>query len=358
MKENRSAGQDPRFFDAASYDYILPGELIAQYPVEPRDSSRLLVVDRSSGEIAHRSFQDIVSCLRKGDIMILNDTRVIRARLRGRKEGGEALIEIFLLKPVSQPDSGEIAWEALVRPGKRVKPGKRVILNGNVPVTVMGEGRDGTRICCFPDGLDVMSYIDKNGEIPLPPYIHNPFIDPERYQTVYSRSTGSVAAPTAGLHFTRRLLSKIDGLGVLRKNITLNVGLGTFRPVKVSDIRDHVMHREEGFIPEETASEIMNKRNSGGRVVAVGTTAVRALESRTLEKGVLEAGPFSTDAFFYPGYSFRMVDVMITNFHLPKSTLLMLVAAFAGLELTMKAYREAVAKKYRFYSFGDSMLIL
>jgi len=358
MGKIKSPGNDPRYFNSASYDYFLPEELIAQDPVEPRDSSRLLVIDRSSGEINHRYFRDITSCLRKGDIMILNDTRVIRARLIGKKEGGESRIEVFLLKPVAMQNSVAVEWEALIRPGKRVKPGRRVILKGDIPVTVLGEGNDGTRICRFPDDLDVMSFIEKNGEIPLPPYIKNSAIDPERYQTVYSRNSGSVAAPTAGLHFTRPLLEKIKSIGVLQKNITLDVGLGTFRPVKTSDIRDHAMHIEEGFISEETATEIMNTRKRGGRVVAVGTTAVRALESRTIDNGELEAGPFNTDAFFYPGYRFRMVDVMVTNFHLPKSTLLMLVAAFAGLDLTMKAYREAVSMGYRFYSFGDSMLIL
>lgn len=343
------------FFSLESYFYELPENMIAQTPIEPRDSSKLLVLDRESGNITHTVFRKMTSYLRPGDAIILNDTRVINARLSGRKPGSLSRLEIFLLKPVH--GSGETLWEVLVKPGRRAKPGQAVILDGGPEIVVMGAGEEGTRICSFPEGFNVGSFIEHSGAIPLPPYIKNNSVDPERYQTIYARNSGSVAAPTAGLHFTPSLLSKISKAGVETGRITLTVGLGTFRPVKTPDIRNHMMHSEECFIPEETAALVKRVKSSGGRILAVGTTVVRALESRAKEDGSISPGVFSTDAFIYPGYRFRTVDAMITNFHLPRSSLLMLVSAFAGLDMTMGAYREAVRENYRFYSFGDAMMI-
>lgn len=351
-KEEPSHGH----FKLDSYHYDLPEEMIAQTPREPRDSSRLLVLARSTGNIRHMMFRQIVSFLDQRDAMILNDTRVIKARLIGMKADGSARLEIFLLKPLSGPEEG--LWEVLVRPGRKAKPGQSILLGENISVRILGHGSEGTRICSFPAGLDVASFIERCGNVPLPPYIKNTSVDPERYQTVYARLNGSVAAPTAGLHFTPSLLSEISAMGVEIGTITLNVGLGTFQPVKTTDIRRHRMHSEECFIPKETADLVRRVKSSGGKVIAVGTTVVRALESRTKENGDVAHGPFSTSAFFYPGYRFKTVNAMITNFHLPRSSLIMLVSAFAGLDLTMMAYREAVNEKYRFYSFGDAMLIL
>ncbi len=344
------------FFDLKSYDYHLPEDLIAQTPVEPRDSSRLLVIDRSSGMISHSVFRDLPFYFQGTDALIINDTRVIKARLFGRKSQGTSRIEVFLLKPIAGKEEGK--WEVLLRPGKRVKPGQEIILDGDITLRVMESTGSGSRICAFPRDFDVPAYTAIYGDTPLPPYITNPSLDPERYQTVYACNNGSVAAPTAGLHFTPSLLSEISRKGVKTGRITLNVGLGTFSPVRTEDIREHRMHAEDCFIPDETAGLFSDTRRRGGRLVAVGTTVVRALESRMDQEGELRPGQFSTDAFFYPGYSFKAVDAMITNFHLPRSTLLMLVSAFAGLELVMEAYREAIRHNYRFFSFGDAMLIL
>ncbi|MDO9507747.1 MAG: tRNA preQ1(34) S-adenosylmethionine ribosyltransferase-isomerase QueA [Thermovirgaceae bacterium] len=351
-------GEEPcsDHFNLDSYSYDLPEEMIAQVPLEPRDSSRLLVLERSTGTIRHVIFRQFVSFLNPGDAIILNDTRVIKARLTGRKVDGTSRLEIFLLKPLSKPE-GEL-WEVLVRPGRKAPPGQTVLLAEGVAVRILGHGDEGTRICSFPEGLDVASFIERCGNVPLPPYIKNVAVDPERYQTVYARQNGSVAAPTAGLHFTPSLLSEIGAMGIETGRITLNVGLGTFSPVKTADIRQHMMHSEDCFIPEETGAIVRKVKSSGGRVIAVGTTVVRALESRTMENGEVAPGSFSTRAFFYPGYRFKTVDAMITNFHIPRSSLIMLVSAFAGLDLTMRAYRVAVNEKYRFYSFGDAMLIL
>jgi len=344
------------YFKLDSYDYDLPEERIAQTPLEPRDSSKLLVLERSTGNIRHLIFRQMPSLLDHRDAIILNDTRVIRARLIGMKADGLARLEIFLLKPLPGPEEG--LWEVLVRPGRKAKPGQSILLDEDISVRILGHGSQGTRVCSFPAGLDVPSFIERCGNVPLPPYIKNTSVDPERYQTVYARKNGSVAAPTAGLHFTPSLLSEITAMGIEIGRITLNVGLGTFQPVKTTDIRRHRMHSEECFIPKETADLVRKVKSSGGKVIAVGTTVVRALESRTKENGDVAHGSFSTRAFFYPGYRFKTVNAMITNFHLPRSSLIMLVSAFAGLDLTMMAYRKAVNEKYRFYSFGDAMLIL
>ncbi|KUK62917.1 MAG: S-adenosylmethionine:tRNA ribosyltransferase-isomerase [Synergistales bacterium 58_81] len=342
-------------FDINSYDYYLPESMIAQEPAEPRDSSKLLVLDRFSGTIRHRVFHEIMSLLREKDLLVINDTRVARARLRGVKIGGGASIEVFLLRPLHGDRCA--LWEVLVRPGRRVRPGQRLVLDGGIEVVIGEMTVHGSRTCSFPEGTDVWKLMEETGEIPFPPYIHNPFIDPERYQTVYGVNRGSVAAPTAGLHFSPELLRNIEGAGIRTARITLNVGLGTFRPVKEEDIRMHRMHSEECTVPEATALAVKETKDFGGRVVAVGTTVVRALESRAAEDGTVTPGSFSTEAFFYPGYRFRTIDAMITNFHLPRSTLLMLVCAFAGNELIMKAYSEAIESGYRFYSFGDAMFI-
>lgn len=354
--EESSGRREQDFFNLESYSYELPEGMIAQTPLEPRDSSKLLVLDRRTGTIRHSVFRQIVSFLKHGDALVLNDTRVIKARLSGRKSSGSSRLEIFLLKPLPGKEKGH--WEVLVRPGRRARPGQAVMLDEGPEVRILEQGAEGTRICSFPEGFDVDSFIERFGAIPLPPYIRNDSVDPERYQTVYAKNRGSVAAPTAGLHFTSSLLSEISKMGIETGRITLNVGLGTFRPVKTPDIRQHTMHPEDCYIPEETSDLVRRVRSSGGKIFAVGTTVVRALESRTEKDGGVLPGFFSTDAFFYPGYKFRTVDAMITNFHLPRSSLMMLVSAFAGLDLTMKAYREAVRENYRFYSFGDAMLIL
>jgi len=315
-----------------------------------------MVVDRTSRTIQHRVFREIGDLLLGTDLLVLNDTRVVKARLSAIKTGGGARIEIFLLKPLG--GKGSALWETLVRPGRRVKPGQRLVLGGGVEVVIGESTGQGSRICRFPPGTDVWNLMEESGAMPFPPYVHNPFIDAERYQTVYGTRKGSVAAPTAGLHFTPSLLDGITSRGIRTAWITLDVGLGTFRPVKEQDIRLHKMHTEECFIPEETASAIKETRKAGGRVIAVGTTVVRALESRVMEGGDVRPGSFSTDVFYYPGYRFRTIDAMITNFHLPRSTLLMLVCAFAGNELTMRVYDEAIERRYRFFSFGDAMFIL
>ncbi len=343
-------------FDTNIYHYDLPKSMIAQTPAEPRDSSRLMVVNRNSGTIRHQTFREIACYLRGTDLLVLNDTRVVKARLHAVKPGGGARVEVFLLRPLE--GEGSVLWETLIRPGRRVKPRQRLILDGGIEV-VIGEGSgQGARVCRFPPEIDVWGLMEEVGEMPFPPYVHNPFIDPERYQTVYGTRQGSVAAPTAGLHFTPDLIEGITSRGVKLASITLNVGLGTFRPVEEEDIRMHRMHTEECSIPDDTALAVKETREAGGRVIAVGTTVVRALESRATREGLVVPGSFSTDAFYYPGYRFRAIDAMITNFHLPRSTLLMLVCAFAGKELVMRAYNEAIERRYRFFSFGDAMMIL
>ncbi len=337
----------------ADFDYELPPELIAQIPIEPRDSSRLLVVHRDSGTFEHRVFRDLVEYLRPGDLLVCNDSRVIPARLHGRKPTG-GQVEVLLLTRRS-----ERTWQALVR-GKGLRPGVHVRIEDAVGrevavATIVAEEADGARTVEFD--RPITSLLPQVGEVPLPPYIHEPLRDPERYQTVYARVAGSVAAPTAGLHFTPELIARLQAMGVGVAFVTLHVGLGTFRPVQVEEVEKHKMHAEWAVLPAEVAGQIRATRSAGGRCVAVGTTVVRVLETAALGG---ELAPFSgwTDLFITPGFPFRVVDAMITNFHLPRSTLLMLVSAFAGRELILRAYQEAIRLRYRFYSFGDAMLLL
>jgi S-adenosylmethionine:tRNA ribosyltransferase-isomerase len=333
--------------------YELPEELIAQHPLKNREESRLLILDRKTGEIEHRKFKDIVEYLNPGDCLVLNDTRVIPARLFGNRIGKEEKIEFLLLKNIEGS-----RWEVLVKPGKKVKPGTKVEFgNGLLVSEVLSIEEGGTRIVEFTyDGI-FEEILDRLGEMPLPPYIKEKLEDKERYQTVYSKKKGSAAAPTAGLHFTKELLSDIEKKGVNLVFITLHVGLGTFRPVKVENIEEHNMHSEYYEVTEEAAKIINDTRKNGGRVIAVGTTSTRTLETIATEDGKVEAKKGWTDIFIYPGYKFKAIDGLITNFHLPESTLLMLVSAFAGREKILNAYRIAVEKRYRFFSFGDAMFI-
>ncbi len=338
----------------SDFNYILPSDLIAQTPVESRDQSRLLVLNRADATIEHRYFYDIVDYLLAGDVLVLNESRVIPARLLGHKAGGGAKVELFLLNRV-----GDAVWEALAKPGKRLHEGTVIEIESRnsqdaVSVEVRSKGDDGTVTVHFSDE----NLIENLGEVPLPPYIHTPVDDPERYQTVYAKTKGSVAAPTAGLHFTPNLLEKIAAKGIELVFVTLHVGLGSFRPVKTEDPLEHSLHQEYFEVTADAAEKINIARHEGRRIVAVGTTAVRSLEWVTQSDG--QVRPFSgwNNLFILPGYEFKGVDVLITNFHLPKSTLLMLVAAFAGREQILSAYEEAVLNEYRFYSFGDAMLIL
>lgn len=333
--------------------YDLPEELIAQTPVEPRDHSRMLVVHRKDGRLEHRHFYDIVDYLHPGDVLVVNDTRVIPARLIGERAGGGAA-EVLLLKQL-----GPKKWETLVRPGQRLKPGAEVTFGGGKLVARMLETTDaGGRIVEFVCEGTLEAMLDELGEMPLPPYIHEKLQDRDRYQTVYARHDGSAAAPTAGLHFTPELMEKIREMGVQIVPVLLHVGLGTFRPVKAEDVEEHEMHSEYYEVTPEAAAAINAARAAGGRVVAVGTTSVRTLESASTDDGVLQARSGWTNIFITPGYRFKMVDALITNFHLPESTLVMLVSAFYSREGTLAAYEEAVREKYRFFSFGDAMLLL
>ena len=339
--------------NVSDFDFELPEDLIAQHPVEPRDTSRLMVVNRQSGKIAHHTFRDLSSLLKKGDVLVLNNTRVIPARLIGEKEGTEVKIEILLLKRLKLD-----VWEALVKPGKRLKVGQKVSFGHGMLVGELQEIlANGNRTIHFSYSGMFETILDQLGEMPLPPYITAQLEDQERYQTVYAKERGSVAAPTAGLHFTPELLDQLQKTGIEIVEILLHVGLGTFRPVKVEDIRDHAMHSEYYRVDSEAAERINRAKLEGRRVIAVGTTAARTLESVGHE-GKVVPGEGWTDIFIYPGYSFQVVDVLLTNFHFPKSTLVMLVSALAGRELILKAYKTAVQEKYRFYSFGDAMLIL
>ncbi|MBP2017199.1 S-adenosylmethionine:tRNA ribosyltransferase-isomerase [Symbiobacterium terraclitae] len=338
----------------ADFDYDLPKELIAQTPVEPRDASRLMVVERSSGAIQHRYFRDLPEFLRPGDALVLNDTRVMPARLLGHREATGGAMEVLLLKRLTRD-----RWETLVKPGKKARPGERIVFGGGLLVgTVVGPTDFGGRVIDFAYEGVFEELLDRLGQMPLPPYIHEQLAEPERYQTVYAREWGSAAAPTAGLHFTKELLDRLTAQGVEIYKITLHVGLGTFRPVEVEDPTQHKMHSEFYQVSPEAAAGINAVRERGSRLLAVGTTSVRTLETAATEDGRLVPGSGWTDIFIYPGYRFKLVDSLVTNFHLPKSTLLMLVSALAGQELIMKAYREAVARRYRFFSFGDAMLIL
>lgn len=343
----------------AEFDYYLPPELIAQSPAEPRDAARLLVVDRRTGVLTHSVFRDVGRFLEPGDLLVVNDTRVIRARLFGRKVPSGGKVEVFLLRRL--PGEAE-SWEVLARPGRRVRRGTALAFGrGELTAVVAGEGDGGTRVLTFasPSGYPG-ARLEELGEVPLPPYITEPLSDGERYQTVYARLKGSVAAPTAGLHFTPGLLEELAHRGIRRASLTLHVGLGTFRPVQVETVADHAMHPEYYELPEDTARAVNETRRAGKRVVAVGTTSCRTLETAGRSGGAGELGAASgwTDLFIYPGFQFRVVDALLTNFHLPRSTLLMLVSAFAGQELVRRAYDAAIRERYRFYSFGDAMLIL
>lgn len=337
----------------ADYYFELPQELIAQDPLEDRSSSRLLVMDRNTGEVTHGTFRDILRYLHPGDALILNDTKVIPARLLGEREGTGASIEILLLKRMEKD-----VWECLVRPGKKLRPGARAVFgDGSLKAEILEVVEGGNRLVRFEFEGIFEEALDRLGEMPLPPYITHKLKDRGRYQTVYARYEGSAAAPTAGLHFTPELLDEVRALGVQTGFVTLHVGLGTFRPVKVDDVEQHTMHTEWYNVPEETADLINRTHQAGGRVICVGTTSCRTVESAADENGIVHAGSDDTSIFIYPGYHFKTMDGLITNFHLPESTLIMLVSAFAGREHVLKAYEEAVRERYRFFSFGDAMFI-
>ena len=336
----------------SDFDFQLPEELIAQTPLDRRDASRLLTLDKSTGELGHYHFYDLPRFLRPGDCLVLNDSRVLPARLIGRRPTGGSC-EVLLLV-----DKGDNQWECLVRPGRKLKPGAQVIFGeGELTAQILSELEDGKRLvrfCCQGIFLEVL---ERLGRMPLPPYIKEELEDGERYQTVYSKVTGSAAAPTAGLHFTPELLERVQKMDVKVCYVTLHVGLGTFRPVKAEEITDHEMHAEFCQISQETADTINETRRTGGRVICVGTTSCRTIESFAAEDGTLTGRSGWTNIFIYPGYQFKVLDALITNFHLPQSTLLMLVSALAGREHILAAYEEAVREKYRFFSFGDAMLI-
>ena len=337
----------------SDFMYDLPEELIAQTPIEPRDHSRLMVIPKDGGAIQHRHFYDLPEYLRPGDALVINETRVIPARLLGERQNGGAA-EILLLKQV-----GPKRWETLVKPGRRLKVGAQVKFgDGRLTAEIVGDTDAGGRIVDFYCEGTLEAALDELGEMPLPPYIHEKLEDRERYQTVYAKSEGSAAAPTAGLHFTPELMEKIREMGVEIIPVLLHVGLGTFRPVKAEDVEDHVMHSEYYEVTEEAAARIDAVRKNGGRIIAVGTTSVRTLESAAAAKGVLAPGSGWTNIFIKPGYEFKIVDGLVTNFHLPGSTLVMLVSALLGRERTLAAYEEAVRERYRFFSFGDATLIL
>ena len=334
----------------SDYYFDLPQELIAQDPLEDRAASRLLVMNRKTGEIEHRIFSDITEYLQPGDTLVLNDTKVIPARLLGTKEQTGANVEILLLKRL-----GADRWETLVRPGRKLKPGARVTFgDGSLKAVILDILDEGNRLVEFQyDGI-FEEVLDRLGEMPLPPYITHKLADKNMYQTVYAKYEGSAAAPTAGLHFTQELLDQIRAKGINTAFVTLHVGLGTFRPVKVDDVTNHHMHTEWYQVSEEAAGLINRTREKGGRVICVGTTACRTVESASDEDGTVHAGSDDTSIFIYPGYRFKVMDALITNFHLPESTLVMLVSAFAGREQVLGAYEEAIREKYRFFSFGDA----
>lgn len=339
--------------DVKDFYFDLPQELIAQDPLEDRASSRLLVLDRSTGEVEHRKFRDILEYLNPGDCLVINDTKVIPARLIGSKEGTDAKIEVLLLKRKEND-----IWETLVKPGKKAKPGTVIRFgDGILKGTVVDVVEEGNRLIQFSYEGIFEEILDQLGQMPLPPYITHQLKDKNRYQTVYAKHEGSAAAPTAGLHFTKELLQEIKDRGVKIAHVTLHVGLGTFRPVKVENVLDHHMHSEFYVVEESEAEKINSTKREGGRVICVGTTSCRTIESASGENGVLKAGSGWTDIFIYPGYQFKILDCLITNFHLPESTLVMLVSALAGREHVLAAYEEAVKERYRFFSFGDAMFI-
>ena len=338
----------------SDFYYDLPQELIAQTPLERRDASRLMTLDKATGAVSHRHFYELPQLLRPGDCLVMNDSRVLPARLIGRRLPGGGACEVLLLN-----DRGAGRWECLVRPGRKLKPGARVSFGDGSRLTaeVEAELSDGKRLVRFDYEGIFLEVLEALGKMPLPPYIKEELRDPERYQTVYSRVNGSAAAPTAGLHFTPELLEQIREMGVKECWVTLHVGLGTFRPVKEEEIADHEMHSEFCMIPKETARIVNETKRAGGRVICVGTTSCRTLESFAREDGTLEERSGWTNIFIYPGYRFKTMDALITNFHLPESTLIMLVSALAGREHVLAAYEEAVRQRYRFFSFGDAMFI-
>ena len=337
----------------SDFAFDLPEELIAQAPIEKRDASRLLCLDKHSGEITHRHFYELPELLREGDCLVLNNSRVLPARLIGARPTGGA-VELVLLR-----DLGENRWECLSRPGRKTKPGQRLLFGeGELQAVVEETAPGGNRIVRFAYQGIFLEVLERLGRMPLPPYIRQELNDPERYQTVYSKELGSAAAPTAGLHFTQKLLDTIRANGVQTAFVTLHVGLGTFRPVKEEEIENHEMHSEFCIIPPETAEIVNQTRKNGGRIISVGTTSCRTLESFAGDDGTAEPSGGWTSIFIYPGYRFKCVDALVTNFHLPGSTLVMLVSALAGRENILRAYKEAVDMRYRFFSFGDSMCIL
>lgn len=337
----------------SDFYYDLPEELIAQTPIEPRDSSRLMVYDRKTDKVEHKIFRNILDYLNEGDALVINNTKVIPARLFGIKSGTEREVEFLLLNKLSQQD-----WEIIMRPGKKLRIRDRVDFSSKLCAEILEKKEDGIAVVRFYyDGV-FENILDELGNMPLPPYIHERLQDKTRYQTVYAKEQGSAAAPTAGLHFTPELLEKIRAKGVKILPVLLHVGLGTFRPVKVENIDDHHMHSEFYSVSKETADELNRIKNAGGRIIAVGTTSVRTLESVSDENGFVHAGSGNTSIFIYPGVKFKCVDSIITNFHLPESTLIMLISAFAGREKTLDLYKIAVDEKYRFFSFGDAMMIV
>lgn len=339
--------------NVSEFKFELPEELIAQDPLEDRSASRLLVLDKQTGEMEHRTFKDILTYLREGDCLVINDTKVIPARLLGVKEDTEAKIEVLLLKRKEND-----VWETLVKPGKKAKPGTVIAFGGGLlKGTVVDVVEEGNRLIQFSYEGIFEEILDQLGQMPLPPYITHRLKDKNRYQTVYAKHDGSAAAPTAGLHFTMELLKQLEDKGVKIAHVTLHVGLGTFRPVKAEDILDHHMHSEFYIVEEAEAKKVNDTKAAGGRIVCVGTTSCRTVESAAGEDGVLKAGSGWTEIFIYPGYRFKILDGLITNFHLPESTLVMLVSALAGREHVLNAYEAAIKEKYRFFSFGDAMLI-
>ena len=337
----------------SDFYYNLPEELIAQTPVEPRNSSRLMVLPRNGGEIKHKHFYDLPEFLKPGDCLVLNNTRVLPARLYGTREDTGAVVEFVLLR-----QHGNKLWECLAGPGKKAKTGYKFRFSDKLTAIVTEVLEDGNRMIEFACEGDFFAVLDEVGQMPLPPYIKEKLKDKERYQTVYSKDAGSAAAPTAGLHFTKEMLESIKAMGVNIAYVTLHVGLGTFRPVKVEDVTQHKMHTEHYYIPEEAAKTINETRKNGGRVICVGTTSCRTVESCAKKYGEIKECSGDTDIFIYPGFEFKCMDGLITNFHLPESTLIMLVSAFAGYDNVMNAYNTAVKERYRFFSFGDAMLIL